>query len=451
MPRPSVVEFRKDHKSVLSLALLACLTGTLTGLTVAVFRLALQQTDAWRDALIVRAHAWPVTGFLLTVTVIASASSVAAALVRRLSPYAAGSGIPHVESVARGELPPAPFILVPVKFVGGLLAIGSGLALGREGPSVQMGASIGIFIANLFHLPESDCVALLAACGGAGIATAFNAPIAGAVFVLEELTRRFDTRTAIAALGSSCCAIAVARIFLGQTPDFKIEALAYSGLGSGLLFLALGVVAGFVGMAYNGTILKSITLADRIRWPIEVRAAIIGCLVGAVAWFAPGLVGGGDPITQRALTGNQSIALLPLVFALRFFLGPISYAAGTPGGLFAPLLVVGAQLGLLFATISKFMIPHMAVAPTAFALVAMAAFFTGAVRAPVTGIVLVTELTASFTQLMPMLWACFGAMVIPTLFGNRPIYDSLSHPAMQSERAGESVSATETVNTPDGS
>ncbi len=442
----------ESRASVLRLALLSCLTGTLTGLIVAFFRLSLQFVDRLRDLWIswlhVRAHDWPSVGLLLTIALVAGAAALAASLVRQLSPYAAGSGIPHVEAVAKGELPPAPLILVPVKFIGGLLAIGSGLALGREGPSVQMGADIGAFIGKKLHLPESDCIALLAACGGAGIATAFNAPIAGAVFVLEELIRRFDTRIAIAALGSSCCAIAVARLFLGSSPDFKVEAVTYSGFGSGFLFLALGVAAGLLGAAYSGALLGSISLADRLRWPIELRAAVIGGLVGAVAWFAPALVGGGDFITQRALSGGQSAPLLVGVFALRFFLGPISYAAGTPGGLFAPLLVLGAQLGLLFSALCGAVFPHLGVPPAAFAIVAMAAFFTALVRAPVTGIILVIELTANFTQLMPMLWACFAAMVIPTLFGVAPIYDSLSRPLLQSERGGDAAVLEQSLQNP---
>ncbi len=147
-----VAESGGNRGSVLSLALSSCLTGALTGLLVALFRLALQHADQWRDAFIARAHGWPVAGLLLTVGVVAAASCLAALLVRRFSPYAAGSGIPHVEAVAKGELPPAPFTLVPVKFIGGLLAIGGGLALGREGPSVQMGADIGAFVGKKLRL-----------------------------------------------------------------------------------------------------------------------------------------------------------------------------------------------------------------------------------------------------------------------------------------------------------
>ncbi|MFL6446272.1 MAG: H(+)/Cl(-) exchange transporter ClcA [Bryobacteraceae bacterium] len=435
--------FRENRGSVMLLALLSCVTGTITGLLVAVFRLMLQYADHWRDVFIVHAHGWSIAGLPLTVALVSSASALAAWMVSRFSPFAAGSGIPHVEAVAEGKLPPAPMILLPVKFIGGLLAIGGGLALGREGPSVQMGASIGAFVGQKLGLSESDCIALLAACGGAGIATAFNAPIAGAVFVLEELIRRFDTRIAIAALGSSCCAIAVARLLLGRAPDFKVETLAYSDIGSGVLFLALGIAAGFIGMAYNRALVGSIELVDRLGWPIELRAALIGGLVGLVAWFAPAWVGGGDAITQRMLIGHQAISQIALVFAVRFVMGPISYAAGTPGGLFAPMLVVGAQIGVLFAFVSGLLFPHVQLVPQAFAVVAMAAFFTAVVRAPVTGIVLVIELTASFTQLLPMLWACFGAMVIPTFFRSAPIYASLSQPVLQSERGGVDASAEE--------
>ena len=117
-----------------------------------------------------------------------------------------------------------------------------------------------------------------------------------------------------------------------------------------------------------------------------------------------------------------------MVFLIRFGLGPLSYAAGTPGGLFAPMLVLGAQIGLLFGILTGHVLPAGAVNPTALAVVGMAAFFTTVVRAPVTGIILVIEMTASFSLFLPMLAACFTAMLVPTLLGNPPIYDSLGAP-----------------------
>jgi chloride channel protein, CIC family len=167
------------------------------------------------------------------------------------------------------------------------------------------------------------------------------------------------------------------------------------------------------------------------RWPVARRAALIGAAVALLAWVAPGLVGGGDAITQRMLAGTEALVMLAFVFMLRFGLGAVSYAAGTPGGLFAPMLVLGSQSGLLFGTLCSHWFPDVAPQPTAFAVVGMAAFFTAVVRAPLTGIVLVTEMTASVTLLLPMLAACFAAMVVPILLRNAPIYDALRQRALQ--------------------
>jgi CIC family chloride channel protein len=412
--------------SLLVLALLAPTIGAGAGLIGAAFRLALQQADEWRNVLIAWAHGKGFAGLLLVTAIGAAAVALAAWLVRRFSPAAAGSGIPHVEAVLRGELQQAPFRLIPIKFVGGLLAIGSGLALGREGPSVQMGASIGDFVGQLFRRNLSDRRILLAAGAGAGLATAFNAPIAGAIFVLEELVQRFDPRIAIVALGVSSTAIAVARVFLGDAPDFHVAVLADSHAGTRPLYFVLGAIAGLFAILYNRVLLGTLAAANRLeRWPVALRAALIGAAVGMLAWFAPELVGGGDSITQRTLTGGDVLAIVPLTFLLRFALGAVSYAARTPGGLFAPMLVLGAQVGLLFGILCRLLFPDLHIQPEGFAVVGMAAFFSGVVRAPLTGIVLVVEMTASIHMLLPLLSACFGAMLVPTLLHDAPIYESL--------------------------
>jgi CIC family chloride channel protein len=190
--------------------------------------------------------------------------------------------------------------------------------------------------------------------------------------------------------------------------------------------LALGIVAGLIGVAYNRTILGALRATEMaVRYPVELRAAVIGAAVGLVAWFAPGLVGGGDAITQRMVGGTAAVTMFGMVFALRFALGAISYAARTPGGLFAPMLVLGSQSGLLFGTLCSRWLPSAAAHPTEYAVVGMAALFTAVVRAPLTGIILAIELTGSFTLLLPMLAACFAAMLVPTLLHDPPIYDSL--------------------------
>lgn len=425
-PEP-VTELTDRPGNLLVLALLAPLVGAVSGLLGATFRLALAQADRLRDELIVWAHGQRTAGLLLVTASCTAATAIAAWLVRRYSPRASGSGVPDVEAVLEGELPDdSPFRLIPVKFFGGLLAIGAGLALGREGPTIQMGASTAHLVGKMFKRNWPDCRVLLAAGAGAGLATAFNAPIGGSIFVLEELVQRFEPRLAILTLGASATAIAVARLLLGNAPDFQLQALAFPSSGINPLFFVLGAFAGLAAIAYNRAILGALGVADGLpRWPVELHASIIGAAVGMLAWVAPGLVGGGDPITQRALAGAGTLTLIPLLFLVRFGLGAVSYAAATPGGLFAPLLVLGAQLGLFFGFLCRFVFLGLNLQPEAFAVVGMAAFFSGVVRAPLTGIVLVTEMTGNVTMLLPMLGACFAAMLLPTLLRNPPIYDSL--------------------------
>lgn len=430
-----------DDRGLLMLGVSALVGGALSGVVVALFRLALQRADLWRTALIAKAHGLPVVGFAVIVLGAAAAFALAAWLVRRFEPYASGSGIPQIEATLHGDLPPETPFLLPVKFGGGLLAIGVGGALGREGPSVQMGAVVVRLVGLLFRRTWPDMQRLIAAGAGAGLAVTFNAPLAGAVFVLEELFQRFEARMAMAALAASGAAILVSRLFLGNAPDFQVAISAHAAAATGPLpyaaaatlplYLLLGVAAGIAAALYNRALIGMILLTDRIdrirflRFPVEVQAAAIGAGIGIVGWFLPALVGGGDDITQRLLAGGAVIGLIPLAFAIRFGLGAVSYAARAPGGLFAPLLVLGTQIGLLCGTLLQPVFPALGIQPNAFAVVGMAAFFTGVVQAPVTGIVLVTEMTAAFTTLLPMIAACFVAMLTAHLLRAPPIYDWL--------------------------
>jgi chloride channel protein, CIC family len=281
------------------------------------------------------------------------------------------------------------------------------------------------------HRTEEECKSLLAAGAGAGLATAFNAPIAGAIFVLEELVRRFDVPIIITALGASAGAIAIARYVLGEAPDFHVVTLPYPGPLALPAYIALGLILGLIGVLYNRAIVGTLHATGQLgrRYPPEIIAAAIGVAVGVVAWFAPGLVGPGDAITQQMLGGAQSVAAAGFGFALvllvRFALGAVSYAARTPGGLFAPILVLGSQSGLYFGTLCNHAFPGLGVHPVTYAVVGMAALFTAVVRAPLTGIILAIELTGSFRLLLPMLAACFGAMLVPTFLKDAPIYESL--------------------------
>ncbi|WP_058234919.1 ClC family H(+)/Cl(-) exchange transporter [Devriesea agamarum] len=401
--------------------------GVGAGLVAAAFRWVLEHGGSLRTAVIEWAHGYSFLGFLLIVAVAALMCAVAAALVRIVEPHAEGSGIPHVEAIVEGRKEPASLWLVPVKFVGGVLAIGAGLPLGREGPLVQMGAGVSHLVTTLIRRSAIDSRILMAAAAGAGLAAAFNAPLAGGIFVLEELVKRFDTRIMIAVLATSSSSITIIHLLLGSDPVFEVPPIPDFSLAFIPIVLILGLISGILGVMYNKAILRGQAVADRLTIPVELRAASIGALVAAIAWFAPSLVGGGDPLTERILLGGQfTVIALVGLFALRFVLGVLAYSAGTPGGLFAPMLVLGSALGAAVGGAATVLIPGSAPGPTTMALVGMAAFFAASVRAPVTGMILVIEMTGATPTLTPMLIACCISMLFATLVRNKPIYDALA-------------------------
>jgi CIC family chloride channel protein len=172
--------------------------------------------------------------------------------------------------------------------------------------------------------------------------------------------------------------------------------------------------------------------ADASRLPREARAAATGALVGLLVWFAPNLVGSGDGLTQAALYGHGALLAVTGVLVLRFALGVVSYAAATPGGLFAPMLVLGSQAGLIVGLVAMHLTPHAVPSLPACALIGMAAFFTASVHAPVTGLILATEMTGNTNQLPPMLGACAVALLVAIALRSAPIYDRLAERAARS-------------------
>lgn len=434
---PKLAEAEEPGRMV-HFAATAVLVGILTGLMAASFRMALDWVSGARGTLIGWAQGNPALGVAVVVTVCAAGAAGAAALVHRVEPHAEGSGIPRVEAVVEGLAKPGGPLILPVKYLGGLLAIGSGLALGREGPSVQMGGNIGIIVARIARRNSYDMRILVAAGAAAGLATAFNAPIAGGVFVLEELVRRFDPRTTLATLLASAAGFASAHLILGDSVEiFRTAPLGQPRFQDAGLVLIVGVVTGLAGVAYNRMVMASLHWADGSRLPREARAALIGAGVGLVGFFAPDLLGGGDQLTQGALLAHGGLLVVLGVLAVRVVLGVVSYASATPGGLFAPMLVVGSHLGLLIGLLGQEFLPDWTPEPAALALIGIAAFFTSSVRAPITGIVLATELTGATNQLPPMLGACAIAMLVATVLRSEPIYDALT--ARAARAAGQNA------------
>jgi len=405
----------------------AIVAGVLIGFVGGAFRWCLQTADDLRIDFVDWAHKLPGPGWLVPMAA-AAAGATLAALIVRWEPLAAGSGIQHVEAVFRGDARPPLIRLLPAKFVGGVLSIGSGLVLGREGPTVHMGAAIGAEAARRARLPDSEVRMMQTALGGAGLAVAFNAPIGGTLFTLEEVTKSFRVKTVLATLFSAVAAVGCSRLVLGNHTDFQVEPVGAPALAWLPLFVVFGLLTGCLGAVYNALVLWFLDHVAAIRRiPTLAKAAVIGAIIGLVMFVSPLAVGGGDLLTQRILSGHHIILSVVIGYlAVRFIAGPLSYSAAVPGGIFAPLLAVGALWGLLFVGGFNAVWPgdttQLAVP---MALVGMAAFFGATVRAPVTGLVLVAEMTATTEVLVPMMAATAAAVLAAYVAGSPPIYDSL--------------------------
>lgn len=412
-------------------SLLICVTATIAGCVIGfvggAFRWCLQTADALRIELAEWTHHLPGPGWLIPVAVAASGAALAAMIVKWV-PLAAGSGIQHVEAVFHGEARPPSITLLPAKFVGGVLAIGSGLVLGREGPTVHMGAAVGAEAARRARLPAGEVRMMQTALGGAGLAVAFNAPIGGTLFTLEEVTKSFRPHTVLATIFATASAVGCSRLLLGNHPDFHVDPMPAPALAWLPLFVVFGLLTGVIGVAYNKLVLEFVDRVKLVtRIPAVLKSAVIGAVIGLVIFIHPLATGGGDSLTQMIVAGQSM--LLPAVaglLAVRFIAGPFSYAAAVPGGLFAPLLAVGALWGVLFVGAFGAVWPgNVASLAVPMAIVGMAAFFAAAVRAPVTAVALVIEMTATTSVAVPMMGAVAAAVLVAELLRSPPIYDSL--------------------------
>lgn len=423
----------------LFLMIVASFVGALSGLVGGAFRIVLTELALGRTDMIEWAHQheWWWFSWVVPTLLCAAGAAAASYVTQRFAPQTAGSGIPRVESVLRHHLRPAALWILPVKFFGGILGIGSGLALGREGPTVQMGGTIGRLVSDALKRFLPEPWTLIAAGAGAGLAVAFNAPLAAVIFVVEELLHRFSARVFSATLMACITGTVVLRLMMGNATEFgnpRLTVLPADVLPS---YLLLGLLAGLLGVAFNKSLITGMGIADQAaHWPRGTKGALVGAAAGLLAWYMPALVGGGESLAQSTIIHVIPWRILCGLLLARFVLTIASYSSGAPGGIFAPLLALGALLGSAFASVESSLL-HRPYDPAPYAIVAMAACFTSVVRSPLTGVVLLLEMTGSWPLILPMMAASVTAYAVPELLRNPPIYDSLRHRDEQMERAQE--------------
>ncbi len=403
----------------------ALVVGVVAGLLATAFRVALAAAEGQRIALLSRFEV--ATRIPLAIGLGAVGGGLGLWLVRRFAPDASGSGIPQLKGFVLGERGLEWRRLLPVKFFAGLVGIGGGLALGREGPTIQMGGATGLMVSEWFRVKpgEGERKALIAAGAGAGLAAAFNAPLAGVMFVLEELAGSFTPVVFVSAFLASVTADVVGRVLTGEMPVFHLHDMPAPNVRALPAALVLGLACGLGGVLFNRCLLRSLDWYARLRWPGWLLGALAGAAVGLASGIYPGVAGGGGLLAERALTGAIALRWLPILLLARFLLTMTSYGTGAAGGIFAPLLVIGALGGLAFGQVVHAVLPAWAAQPEALAVIGMGGLLTAIVRAPLTGIVLMIELTGKYDFMLPLLACCLVAYGVAEALRDTPIYEAL--------------------------
>lgn len=413
------------HGLKLRVLLQGILVGIFSGLVVVAYRVLLGKAESFTGNMykFLACHKMYIP---LGVVALIIAGYVVGILVEK-QPMISGSGIPQVEGILTGYFEVSPVKILINKFVGGVIAVGSGLSLGREGPSIQLGASCGQIVSRIFKRPKLEGRFLLTSGASAGLAAAFNAPFSGVIFALEEVHKNFSPVVLLSAMSASVTADFITKQFLGRKPLFDMvgaKPLAMIPFKYYGLLIILGIILGLAGAFYNFVLLKTQDLygkisSTRIRMIVPFLFAILFGLL------CPEVLAGGHGIIQGLLREQIVLKMAVIFLVLKFIFSMISFCSGSPGGILFPLLVLGGLIGTIFGEVAVKILGINPQYLTTFTILSMAGMFTSIVRAPITGIMLICEMSGSFTHLLTVTIVCAVAYLVADLIGSTPIYESL--------------------------
>ena len=404
--------------------------GIAAGLSVGAFRYLLAVSGAFRQGLCEAVSIAAVQGRWRWPILYMSAFFIIAWLLAKIvarEPMCTGSGIPQVKGVLMGKMSMNWASVLVAKIAGGVLAIGAGMSLGREGPSVQLGACAG---QGIGHLSQSfhrglEARNLLVAGAGAGLAAAFNAPLAGVIFGLEELQRTFSAAALLVSITAAVTATAVTGLFFGSSPVFSLGYLLPMPLDMLGWLAGLGLFVGTLGRMFNPSLLWAQDFYERLGLKGMYKPLLPLLLAACLGFVLPEILGGGSHLVDALAVESYSLAFLCLLFAGKFLFTMLCFGSGVPGGIFLPMLVLGALGGAIFGNLlagaglfPAMYLPDMIV-------FGMAAYFAVVAKSPVTGSVLIMEMTGSFQHMLALLIVSLSAYAVSDLTGGRPVYVQL--------------------------
>ena len=407
---------------IFRLTIQGVLVGIFAGLMVCFYRLLLTGSEH-----VLRGYLNIIHGNVLYIILFFISLAVMGLLIDWLTKWevdSAGSGIPQIYAEVKGHMEANWAKVLFSKIVSGVLTALGGLSLGPEGPSVQIGGMAGKGVAKIFKGSKTDELRLILVGSAVGITAAFNAPLAGVIFVFEEINHGFDKTLVFIALVSAIVSDFISKAIFGQSTILNFPVLNIP-LESYWILVVLGFFVGILGYVYNVGMMRSSDIVSSLKAPSWLKFVLVFMVSGVIALSVPEVSDGGHFMMDMLGIAVPSLSVLIMLLVLKYLFSMFSFSSGAPGGIFLPILVLGAYIGAIFGSIvvPAFGWQHDLIYK--FIIISMAGFFAATIRSPITGIVLLAEMSGSTESLVAMIIVSLIAYVIPTLLGNEPIYESL--------------------------
>jgi CIC family chloride channel protein len=404
--------------------------GCVCGLVAVLFHLAIRGLEA---ALIGPALSARGSAFVVRTLLTTTLGALACGALLHLVPQARGSGIPQVKYIYGARSGRVRLRDAVAKFFIASLQLGSGSSLGREGPTVQICAGIASAMGRLFALSPRNVRRLLPVGAAAGIAAAFNAPIAAVTFVTEEIVRGLDQTVLSGVVVAAALAAVIERSILGENPVFGVpRGYGLDHASSLLSYALLGVAAALLSRVFCGGLLalraRASGLRGRFRWALPALGGLVTGVIAVVVALTlevGGVTGGGYETLSEALAGGLSLRVMVALVLAKIVATTFCYSSGGAGGIFAPVLFIGGMLGGVFGHLDRSLLGHADVSVGAFALVGMGAFFAAVIRAPMTSVLIIFEMTDGYGLVLPLMIANAVAYLIAWRLQRVPIYEAL--------------------------
>jgi CIC family chloride channel protein len=435
-PNPAEVQRLAPNRDERLFLVLSIFIGILSGLLVVCFRVAIN----WIQVFTLGSAPHP--GQIRLLFVPMGVGLVVAALVQLVFPGARGSGINQTKAALYIYNGYISFRTVIGKFLTAALAIGGGFSLGPEDPSLQIGAGVASMVSRRLNLSRERLRMFAPIGAAAGLAAAFNAPISAILFVVEEVIGRWSAAVLGSIVLSAISSVVVARWFWGPEPMFRIPSVTLKGPQELLAYAVLGVAGGVASVVFSKALGYSRPkLRSLPRWTLFCQPGIAGFIVGTIAYLGmPQVMGPGYTVIDQAIHGQFTWKFLLLLVVLKIFATTISFSSGTPGGMFAPTLFIGAMLGASIGTFEKIYFPNFPISVGSYALVGMGVLFAAFLRVPLTSVFMVLEVSGNYSIVLPVILANTIAYLVSRSLQPYAIFETFTHqdgldlPSMEEQR-----------------